>query len=211
MQLVIGTRKWSTWSMRPGLVMRRLGKPFSETVVTLRQPETSANAGALSPGGQVPVLKDGDLAVWDSLAICEYLADRFPEAGLWPADAAKRALGRSACAQMHAGFGSLRGECPMDLTMAPVRMELTEATGNDVRKMVRLWSALRARFAKDGPFLLGVWSIADAYFTPVAERFRSYEVKLSDYGDDGACGAYAALLLEQPECLEWERLAKAEA
>jgi glutathione S-transferase len=97
----------------------------------------------------------------------------------------------------------------MDLTAEPIELELTEATGNDVRKMVRLWSGLLA--TSGGPFLLGDWSIADAYFTPVASRFRTYGVPLTDFGDDGRCGAYAALLLEQPEFLEWERLARAEA
>ncbi len=210
MELVIGTRAWSTWSLRPWLVLRRIGRPFTETVVTLRQTDTSAKLAVYAPSAQAPVLKDGDLTVWDSLAICEYVADRFPEAKLWPDDIAKRAVGRSAVAQMHAGFQSLRGECPMDLTAEPAALELTEATANDVRKMVRLWSELRAKFAADGPFLLGAWSIADAYFTPVATRFRTYGVALTDYGDDGVCGAYGALLLDQPDFLEWERLARAE-
>jgi glutathione S-transferase len=210
MELVIGTRKWSSWSMRPWLALRRLGAEFSETLVPLRQLDTSARLEPYSPAALAPVLRDGDLVVWDSLAICEYLNDRFPEARLWPRDLASRALGRSAMAQMHSGFASLRGECPMDLTAEPQRMDLTEATQNDVRRMVRLWSMLRTQFAADGPFLLGSWSIADAYYTPVATRFRTYGVRLSDYGDGGACGAYGALLLEQADYLEWERLAKAE-
>lgn len=209
MDLVIGTRKWSTWSMRPWLVLRRLGQAFTETQVALRQPDTAVKLEPYSPSGLAPVLRDGALTVWDSLAICEYLNDRFPEARLWPADPALRAVGRAAVAQMHSGFSSLRGECPMDLTASPVTQELTEATGGDVRRMVKLWSGLRAAHCVDGPFLLGAWSIADACFTPVATRFRTYGVPLTDFGDDGQCGAYAALLLEQPEFLEWERLAKA--
>ena len=208
MRLVIGTRKWSSWSMRPWLVMRRAGLAFDETLVALRAFETVDSLEPFSPSGQCPVLIDGGLSVWDSLAICEYLAERTP--GLWPADPAARAQGRSACAQMHSGFASLRGECPVDLS-APVQdMELTPATAKDVRRILRLWSALRARFG--GPFLLGAWSIADAYYTPVATRLRTYGVNLVDHGDDdGSASAYCALLLRQPEYVEWERLALREA
>ncbi len=209
MRLVIGTRKWSSWSLRPWLALKRTGAAFEEIVVPLRTAETAALLAPYSPGGQCPVLIDGDLTVWDSLAICEYLAERF--AGLWPQDPAARALGRAACAQMHAGFASLRGECAMDLTAPIAAADLSAATGGDIRKIVTLWRMLRARFGADGPFLLGAWSIADAYYTPVATRFRTYGVNLADHGDeDGAASAYNALLLAQPEFLEWERLALAE-
>jgi glutathione S-transferase len=210
MKMVIGTRKWSSWSMRPWLVARHAGLPFEEIQVTLRTPETSAVLQPYSPGGQCPVLIDGGLSVWDSLAICEYLADKYPQKALWPADPAARALGRSACGQMHSGFQSLRGECPVDLS-APIEiLELTEATAGDVRKIVRLWSELLARFG--GPWLLGAqWSIADAFYIPVATRFRTYGVDLGQYGDDsGACAAYAGRCLADPDFLEWERLALAE-
>jgi len=209
MKLVIGTRKWSSWSMRPWLVMKRAGLAFEDILVALRQLDTAESLAAYSPSAQCPVLIDDDLSVWDSLAICEYVADRLPEAALWPADIKTRALGRAACAQMHSGFKSLRGECPMDLEAPPQTMELTEATQADVRAIVRLWSELRARHGADGPFLLGAWSIADAYYTPVATRFRTYGVDLAAYGDEGTCAAYNALLLEQSEYLEWERLALA--
>jgi glutathione S-transferase len=204
MELLIGDKNWSSWSMRPWLVLRRAGADFTETVVRLNRPDTPASLAAATPAGLVPVLKDGDLAVWDSLAISEYAADRFPQARLWPSDAAKRALARSAAAEMHAGFPSLRGECPMDLSRREHRT-LTPLTQADVRRVVRLWCDLRRRFAADGPFLVGEWSIADAFYTPVATRFRSYGVLPSDYGDDGTAGAYLELLLEQPEFLEWER------
>ena len=210
MKLVIGTRKWSSWSLRPWLVMKRAGLAFDETLVALRQIDTAENLAPYSPGGQCPVLIDGDLTVWDSLAICEYLNDTLPEAGLWPADRAARALGRSAAAQMHSGFPSLRGECGMDLAAAPQTMALTPATQAEVRKLVRLWSDLHRRFGDRGPFLLGQWSIADAYYTPMATRIRTYDIDLALYGDDdGTCAAYSDLLLEQPEFLEWEWLAKA--
>lgn len=211
MKLVIGTRKWSSWSMRPWLVLKWVGASFDETLVSLRTPETSAALAPYSPSAQCPVLIDGDLSVWDSLAICEYLADRFPDARLWPADIKARALGRAACAQMHGSFQSLRGECSVDLSAPHVTMELTPATQEDVRKIVRLWSELRARFAALGPWLLGEWSIADAYYTAVATRFRTYGVDLAAHGDDGTCAEYATLLLKQPDYLEWERLALAES
>jgi glutathione S-transferase len=204
MELLIGDKVWSSWSMRPWLVLRHAGATFTETLIGLRSPETDAHIRAAgSPSGLVPVLKDGDLVVWDSLAICEYVAERFPEAQLWPADPAARALGRAACAEMHAGFHSMRGELSMDLARRE-KATLVPATEDDVRRMVALWNSLLSRFG--GPFLLGAqWSIADAVFTPVATRLRSYGVLPSDFGDAGPAGAYAERLLEQPEFLEWER------
>jgi glutathione S-transferase len=202
LELVIGTKKWSTWSMRPWLALRRAGADFTETLVELRQENnmTEAEIRPHSPSGLVPALKDGDLIVCDSLAICEYLAERFP--GLWPKDAAARAQARSAAAQMHSGYPSLRGECPMDLSAAPKVAELSEATHKDLRRIVELWSGMLDQFG--GPFLAGDWSIADAMFTPVATRLRTYGVRLGDFGDDGKCGEYASRLLEQPEFLGWE-------
>jgi glutathione S-transferase len=116
---------------------------------------------------------------------------------------AARALARAAAAEMHSGFASLRGECPMALEVEPKPTDLSPATQANIRRIVELWTGMLDRFG--GPFLAGDWSIADAFYTPVATRFRTYGVKLSDYGDDGRCGEYAARLLEQPEFLEWER------
>lgn len=203
MELVIGTKTWSTWSLRPWLALRRTGAPFTETLVQLREVETSTvEILKHSPSGLVPVLKDGDLTVWDSLAICEYLAERFPDAKLWPADPADRALARAAASEMHSGFASLRGECPMDLSLRTVA-ELSPATQANIRRIVALWSGLLER--SGGPFLLGDWGIVDAFFTPVATRFRGYGVHLSHYGDAGEAGRYAERLLETPEFLDWER------
>lgn len=203
MEIVLGTKKWSTWSLRPWLALKRTGAPFTETVVQLREAELSeAEILRHSPSGLVPVLKDGGLIINDSLAICEHLAERFPAARLWPDDLAARALGRAAAAEMHAGFASLRSECPMDLTLRTTAA-ISEATQKNVRRIVELWTGLLERFG--GPFLLGEWSIADAFYTPVATRFRSYSIALSEHGDNGACAAYAARLLETPEFLEWER------
>lgn len=211
MELVIGTRRWSTWSLRPWLVLKRTGASFQETLVGLRQDEGRTEAAILphSPSGLVPALKDGGLTVWDSLAICEYLAEKFPQAKLWPDDPQLRALARAAAAEMHSGFQSLRGECPMALEVEPKVTALSEATQKNIRRIVSLWSALLKR--SGGPYLAGEWSIADAFYTPVATRFRTYGVHLSDYGDDGACGAYVSRLLATPEFLEWEAAARAEA
>lgn len=205
MELVIGTKKWSTWSMRPWLALKKTGAPFTETVIVLRQENglTGDQIRPHSPSGLVPALKDGAVTIWDSLAICEYLAERFPQAGLWPAEAAARALARAAAAEMHSGFGSLRGECPMDLTAEPRAVELSEATHRDIRRIVALWQDLLKRLG--GPYLGGAeWGIADAFYTPVATRFRTYGVRLSDYGDAGAAGEYAERLLQRPEFAAWE-------
>jgi glutathione S-transferase len=210
MELVIGTKRWSTWSLRPWLALKRTGAPFTETLVGLRQDEGRTEAAILphSPSGLVPALKDGGLTVWDSLAICEYLAEKFPAAKLWPDDPALRAMARAAAAEMHSGFQSLRGECPMALEAEPKVTTLSEATQKNVRRIVALWSDLLGR--SGGPFLAGEWSIADAFYAPVATRFRTYGVHLSDYGDDGTCGAYATRLLATPEFREWEAAARAE-
>ena len=208
MELLIGDKLWSSWSMRPWLALKRTGAPFTETLIRLRTEQTNADARAAgSPSGRVPVLKDGDLAIWDSMAICEYLAEKFPAAKLWPADPAARALGRAAAAEMHSSFASLRGECPMDLSFREA-VTVSEATHNDLWRLVELWSGHLKRFG--GPFLVGEWSIADAFYTPVATRLRSYGLILSDYGDAGACGAYAERLLETPEFLDWEKAALAD-
>jgi len=202
MELVIGTKAWSTWSLRPWLVAKRAGVDFTEILVQLREQNGVSEAAIRvhSPSGLVPALKDGDLVVVDSLAICEYLAERLP--GLWPKDSVARALARSAAAEMHSGFSSLRGECPMDLAAEPKVVELSPATHKDIRRIVELWRGLLRRFG--GPFLAGDWSIADAFYTPVATRFRTYGVKLTDFGDDGSAAAYAERLLETPEFLVWE-------
>ena len=210
MELVIGTRKWSTWSLRPWLALKHSGAPFTETLIPLRQENNMTEAAILphSPSGLVPALKADGLVIVDSLAICEYLNEALPAAKLWPEDRARRALGRSAAAEMHSGFASLRGECPMVLDEAPKVVEISEATQKNVRRIVQIWRDLLGQFG--GPYLLGDWSIADAFYTPVATRFRSYGIQLSDFGDTGEAGEYAQRLLETPEFLEWEAAAKAE-
>ena len=203
MELVIGTKTWSSWSMRPWLALTRTGAPFTERLIDLRQQnnQTYETIRPLSKSGLVPALKDGDLVVWDSLAICEYLAEKFPAAKLWPDDAIARALGRSAAAEMHAGFQALRQECSMALELEPRQAELSEAALKNVARITELWNELLGRFG--GPFLLGDWSIADAFYAPVASRFRTYGIK-----PQGAAGAYVETILATPDFREWEAAAK---
>lgn len=210
MKLLIGNKRWSTWSMRPWLALKRASIAFDEVYIPLRQAETTAAAiaAAGSPSGQIPVLIDGDLIVHDSLAICEYLAERHPDAKLWPADPAARALARSAAAEMHAGFMPVRRDLSMDVGQR-LEVEIVDETAAAIRRIVALWRGMIERFG--GPFLAGEWSIADAFYTPVATRFVTYGVDLAAYGDDGTAGAYRDLLLKQPEYLEWEQAALAEA
>ena len=207
--LSIGDKNLSSWSLRPWLALKRAGAAFEERVIPLDRQETFDAIASVSPSGKVPALDADGLVIWDSLAICEFVAERFPDARLWPADEAKRALARSASAEMHSGFPSLRGECPMRITHRE-HLDVTPITGNDLRRLVRLLEDLRRRFGADGPFLVGDWSIADAFFTPVATRVRTYDLRLSDFGDEGEAGGYLDTLLNTPEFLEWERGAMAE-
>jgi glutathione S-transferase len=205
MELVVGTKAWSTWSMRPWLALKKTGAAFEETLIELRQENMASEAAIIahSPSGLVPFLRDGEVAIGDSLAICEYLAERFPDAGLWPADPVARAFARSAAAEMHSGFSALRSEHPMDLAAPAGAVALSEACAKDVRRIVALWAGLLGRFG--GPWLGGAeWGIADAFFTPVATRFRTYGVKLAELGDAGPAAAYAQRLLARPEYLAWE-------
>lgn len=211
MELVIGTKAWSSWSMRPWLALKRTGAPFVETLISLRQENGQTREAILphSPSGLVPCLKDDGLVLVDSLAICEFLNERFPDAALWPADPAARALGRAAAAEMHSGFAALRAECPMALELAPRDLELSDATAGNVRRIVEIWNELLDRFG--GPYLLGAWSIADAFYTPVATRIRTYRIDLARHGASPAAVTYCRALLETPEFLAWEAGARAPA
>jgi glutathione S-transferase len=207
MRIFIGDKNLSSWSLRPWLVLKRSGAPFEESVIRLDRPETKQAILKVNPAGQVPALEtDEGFTIWDSLAISEYLAERFPAAKLWPADAVQRALARAAAAEMHSGFASLRGECPMNIKRR-TKTDVTPLTGTNLRRIAELIETLRGRYRERGPYLVGDWSIADAFYTPVATRIRTYGLKLSDYGDAGEAGRYIEILLEQPEFVEWEQAA----
>ena len=183
MQLYIGNKNYSSWSMRPWVLLKQAGIPFDE--VKLRfdafSPESKfkTELARISPAGRVPVLVDGDLAVWDTLAIVEYVAERFPEKKLWPQDAKARARARSVCAEMHSGFGALRSHFPMNIEAALPEVGarlLAEQAGvrDDLARLVGMWSALLE--ASGGPMLLGAFGIADAFFAPVVMRLNTYRL-----------------------------------
>jgi glutathione S-transferase len=183
MQLYIGNKNYSSWSMRPWVLLKQAGIPFDE--VKLRfdafSPESKfkTELARISPAGRVPVLVDGDLAVWDTLAIAEYVAERFPEKQLWPQDVKSRARARSVCAEMHSGFGSLRSHFPMNIEAALPEVGarvLAEQAGvrDDLARLVGMWSALLE--ASGGPMLFGAFGIADAFFAPVVMRLNTYRL-----------------------------------
>ncbi len=206
MEIVIGSKRWSSWSMRPWLSLKRTGAEFRERLITLYQADGQTRLDILphSPSGRVPALKTGRVVIPESLAICEYLAETFPDARLWPADADLRALGRAAASEMHAGFRALRLECPMDLARPVEAVALSDEALADIARVRALWTDLLTR--SGGPFLLGEWSNADAFFTPVATRFRTYAV---DPGSPLLAG-YMDRLLSWPDFLEWEAAGRLE-
>ena len=209
-ELVIGDKNTSSWSLRPWLVMKVFGIPFSETLIRLRRPETLAEILRHSPAAKVPVLKSDSLLVWDTLAIIEFLAEQHPNKPLWLADPAVRAVARCVSAEMHSGFQALRNECPMDFINVLGFPDVSAPVLADIARIVGIWTNCRRRFGKGGEFLFGGFSAADAMFAPVASRFRTYEVDLSRFGDDGAAVRYRDTMMAMPEMLAWAEAAKAE-
>jgi len=192
--------------------LRRAGAVFETREVWYRSEAEKAELRRLSPSGFVPLLKVEGETIWDTLAISEWAAERYPEAKLWPVDPTARALARSATAEMHSGFHALRDLCGMgpDHPMAgEARAEAPSDLGldRDLARLVVLWTQMRERFGAGGPWLFGDWSIADAFFTPVAARVRHFQIDLSAHGDDGTAAAYVAALLDQPHFREWEAAA----
>lgn len=209
MELIIGPRTYSTWSLRGWLVMRATGADFS--VIDARY-DTEAHKAALmriSPSGFVPVLRVDGEVIWDTLAIAEWAAERYPAAKLWPADPTVRALARSAAAEMHSGFTALRTFCgtsPDHPMVGPSRTETPSdpALDRDLARIVALFRQMRNRFEASGPWLFGERSIADIFYTPVAARVRHFQIDLSAHGDDGTAQTYVEALLAHPHFREWE-------
>ena len=176
--LVIGNKNYSSWSMRPWVLLRQLGIPFSEVKLRFHSEEWRREIGRWSPSGLVPVLWRGEQAVWDTLAIAETLAEWYPGHGLWPAEPAARAHARSVAAEMHSGFRSLRSTMPMNIRASYPGKGMTAETRNDIARVEALWAEARRRFGSGGPFLFGSFCAADAMYAPVVTRFATYGVAL---------------------------------
>jgi glutathione S-transferase len=196
--LVIGTKKYSSWSLRPWLALKHAGLPFEEVEIDLRQPDTSAEILRHSPSGKVPVLKNGDLLVWDSLAICEYVAELACARPMWPEHRAARAVARAVSAEMHSGFTALRRDLPMDVALRQPDFRPGDEAAADIARIREIWRDCRKRYGSGGPFLFGPFSLADAMYAPVVFRFQSYGVAL-----DEECSAYQRAMLALPAMQQW--------
>lgn len=202
-QLIIGNKNYSSWSLRPWLAMAKLGISFEEIRVALYMPDTRKRLQSFSPTGKVPVLREGTAAIWDSLAILEFLAETYPT--LWPSDRMARAHARSLAAEMHSGFAALRSAMPMNCRASGRRITVTEAVQADIARIQAIWEDCRERFASHGPWLFGTFTAVDAMFAPVVTRFCTYGVETSP-----AVAEYMRTLLDDPAMQRWLADAKAE-
>ena len=198
--LLIGNKNYSSWSLRPWILMKYFKIPFKEKVFALFQPGTKEAILKYSPAGKVPVLLHGKVVVWESIAIAEYLADLFPKKNLWPKDLEKRAHARSISAEMHAGFLALRKACPMNVRALNKPMkETTPDVDKDLARITAIWEDCRTKYKKDGAFLFGEFSVADCMYAPVVYRIRSYNLPVS-----GLAKEYYEMMYDLPEMKEWE-------
>jgi len=203
--IYIGNKNYSSWSLRAWLMLKQTGAAFESEVIPLYVSGSKATILAHSPSGKVPALRHGDVTVWDSLAIGEYLAETFPKAGLWPSAPAARARARSVSAEMHAGFANLRRHLPMNLRRKPTPRPLTDEVKADVTRVAALWRDCRKHFGTGGAFLFGGFSIADAMYAPVVSRLRSYAVPI-----DADAAAYCDAIERHAPYREWAASAKDE-
>jgi glutathione S-transferase len=208
--IYLGNKNYSSWSLRPWLALKQTGAAFEEVLIPLDQPDSAVNLRRRSPSGRVPVLQHGALTIWESLAICEYLAEQFPAARLWPDDREARAHARAVSNEMHGGFAALRDNLPMDISRRWPLGNRMAKVGADVERIAAIWRECRARFGSrgangTGDFLFGTFTIADAMFAPVTTRFLTYSVPL-----DSVCSAYVAAMQRWPAMQDWTAAAKAE-
>jgi glutathione S-transferase len=203
--LLIANKNYSSWSMRPWIALKTAGIPFREQKLPLFSDAFAQRLGPLTPAGLVPVLLDGDFAVWDSLAICEYAAEQYAHTGLWPIEAKARARARSLSAQMHSGFSHMRNTLPMNVEAHLPGINIPLAAQQDISRIQAVWQDTRAEFGQAGPFLFGAFSIADAFFAPVVSRFVTYGITAA-----GPVRDYMDAVLALPAMQTWIQEAKAE-
>ena len=196
--LVIGNKNYSSWSLRPWLVLKQTGIPFKEIKILIHQKNSIRNIEKYSKAGRVPILIDGKTKVWESLAICEYLAERFPKKNLWPKNPSDRAYARSISHEMHAGFQNLRSAMPMDARAFKPLVNIPENVRHDISRITEIWKECRKKSKSKGNFLFGVFSIADAMYAPVCFRFKTYGVQL-----DPISKSYQDHILSLPVIQEW--------
>lgn len=199
LKLVIGNKNYSSWSMRPWLVLKAFAIPFEEIRIPLRQPDSSSRIAEISAAGKLPVLIDHELRIWDSLAICEYLAEQFPILNLWPEELSARARARSICAEMHAGFQALRNDMPMNIRASYPGKGRSVGAQADIGRISEIWEDCLAEAGPHG-FLFGQFSIADAFYAPVVMRFQTYGVALAP-----ALQAYMERVAQHPAVVAWVR------
>jgi glutathione S-transferase len=206
LKLVIANKLYSSWSLRPWMVLSAFSIPFQEIVIPLRQDESRARILEFSPTGKVPALIDGERSVWESLSVIEYLAEAFPDLAIWPRDRDARAHARSVSNEMHAGFNPLRQACPMHLGARFATPPMTEALKANIDRVEDIWSEARNRFASGGgPYLYGAFSAADAMYAPVVTRFETYQIPVRE-----ATRAYMDAILAHPSFVAWRTAALAE-
>ncbi|GGF55710.1 glutathione S-transferase [Terasakiella brassicae] len=203
--LILGNKNYSSWSLRPWLVMKHLGLDFDEIIVPLLQGNFKEELFTHSPSGKVPVLKVDGQEIWDSLAICEYLNEEYPDANLWPIDKSARAHARSISYEMHSGFFNIRNDMPMNMRRARGNFHASPLCQAEIDRILAIWTDCRKNYGQNGPFLFGDFSIADAMFAPVVSRFDTYGVAV-----DGVVKDYMETILNMAHLKEWRDAGKVE-
>jgi glutathione S-transferase len=206
LKLIIGNKNYSSWSLRPWLAMKVASIAFEEEVISLDASDFKTRVGSFSGSGKVPVLADENTHVWESLAILEYIAEKFPDAKLWPDEPAARAKARAIACEMHAGFVPLRRHLPMNMRRPVLRRELNAEAQTNVQRIEAIWTDCRTKFAARGAFLFGAFGVADAMYAPVVSRFHTYDVTVG-----AICRTYMQAVMALPAWSEWRAAALDEA